>query len=106
MRLAASYTLEGVDLGAVYQTSEASEDGTETTSFLVSAATAVSNEVTARVQYQQSELDVDGAEAQSVISLGADYALGQATGLYAEYNLTDDGNNDGSVISLGMRHQF
>ena len=91
--------VSGVKLGAMYQTQESVEDGTEKTGFLVNAQYKLGKN-NLKAQYQTLEDD-------SGLTLGVDHKLGKSTKAFAFYSSFNfDAAEDESYLGLGLEHKF
>lgn len=100
-RVVVGYKLEDLSLGLLYQVAEEVSTSTtpdEDTSILVSAAYKLSD-LTLKAQYSTTEGD-DGDDTAgdkdrevTNLTIGADYALGKATTLFAFYSMLEEEDN-------------
>ncbi|MFZ5723973.1 MAG: porin [Pseudomonadota bacterium] len=111
-RAVAGYKLDDLELGLMYQLAEESFDNggnvDEDTSILLSAAYRL-GDLKLKAQYSTTEGD-DGDDTAgdkdrevSQLALGADYALGKATTVYAFYSMLEDdeGSNTNAIGATG-----
>lgn len=118
IRLAGSYKLADLTIGALYQVSEAVNDpavapGTaeEETAYLLGVAYKI-DKTTLKAQYSAAENDATVAEERTRWALGADYALGSKTKAYGYYTAyeRDTGAavtaNESTVLAIGLDHSF
>ncbi|MFT6977829.1 MAG: putative porin [Shewanella psychromarinicola] len=91
----------GLVIGGLYQQQEQLDSGITDNGFLLSTAYGI-NDVTLKAQYQDMENKGDSW------SVGADYALGKPTKLFAFYtaNSFDSNDQDDTYIGIGLEHKF
>lgn len=117
-RVAASYTLADLTLGALYQMSDAVNEvpvapGTaeQETAWLVSAAYKI-DAVTLKGQYVSGKNDASVEEERTQWTVGADYGFNSKTKVFTYYgNYQDDTGapvlaSEVKVFALGMEHNF
>ncbi len=103
-RVAATYTMGGLQLGALYNQSELSDGSTDSESGMVLSAGYTMDKLTYKLQLAQSDEQSEGEEQ---IALGVDYKLGDKTKAYVYYSgIEDDANNERTVYGLGLDHSF
>lgn len=91
--------INGIKLGAMYQTQEKVSDGSEKSGFLVNAQYKVSD-YNFKGQYQTMEDD-------NGLSVGVDRKLGKSTKAYAWYSTFNfDAAEDESYLAIGLEHKF
>ena len=105
-RVAVAYNLSGLELGALYQMAEETEDDGKDTSMLVSVAYGI-NQVKLKAQYGMTEADNTDEEA-TLMAIGADYKLGKNSKAFAylsqvEFDVAD---TEERTIGLGVEHKF
>lgn len=111
IRLAGSYKLSDLTLGALYSISEpvspAAGTADEETAYLLSAAYKLDS-WTLKAQYSAAENDGAAATVERTrYALGADYALGSKTKAYGYYTTYEqDGGNESTVLAIGLDHSF
>ncbi len=116
IRVAASYKLADLTLGALYSIREladttglAATAAKEEKSYLVSAAYKI-DKTTLKAQYIAGENDAATAQERTRYALGADYALGSKTKLYGYYTGYEQETGATSVeattLALGIDHSF
>lgn len=101
LRASVQGKVAGLVLGGMYQQEEKSVDGDSKAGYLLSAAYQIS-EVTLKGQFQDMEDKGDSW------SLGADYALGKPTKVFAFYSTRslEVETNDDNYIGVGLEHKF
>lgn len=118
-RLVGAFTMDALELGAMYQTAETSDsdvDGdVEQDGFLLSAGFKI-DQIKLKAQYAATTLsdnDVDVDNDAELFALGADYILSKQTNLYAHYTTVSyeydvDGGESQTFdkIDLGVVHKF
>ena len=96
--------IAGLKLGALYQTQEASEGGSEADGYVLNAAYGL-GKATLKAQYQT--IDFDDSDKKNVASVGVDYKLAKNTKLFGFYSAFDnDSSEDTSYLGLGMEYKF
>ncbi|NMP30985.1 porin [Thalassotalea sp. M1531] len=97
--------LQGFTLGAMVQTQEAVDSGTETDGFLVSAKYGLTKAVALKAQVQTA--NTDGGDDKSGFTLGADYKLAKSTKAFAYYTTFDmDSGADEDYLAVGLEYKF
>lgn len=103
-RVAATYTMGGLQLGALFNQSEPSNGSADSESGMVLSAGYTMDKLTYKLQLAQSDEQSKGEEQ---IALGVDYKLGDKTKAYVYYSgIEDDANNERTVYGLGLDHSF
>jgi predicted porin len=119
MRFAGGFTMGAAKIVAQYD-SLAAESGNDYSAFMVGGAFTMGN-VVLKANYMAGEFEDTDAEP-SQVTIGADYNVSKRTSLYALYAASEDGvvfgsgagssdtivagDDENSVISLGMTHSF
>ena len=91
--------VNGIKLGAMYQTQEKVSDGKEESGFLVNAQYKVGS-YNFKGQYKTMEDD-------NGLTVGVDHKLGKSTKAYAWYSTFNfDADEDESYLAIGLEHKF
>lgn len=110
VRLVAMYTMDALELGAIFQTTEEVGTGAdaEDTAMLASIGYKMSEEWKLKAQYGVAEGDTNNAE-KTLFGIGADYKLGKSTKLFGLITkLEEDNTTDTELttIALGLEQNF
>ena len=98
-RIVVGTKINGIKLGAMYQTQEKVSDGKEESGFLVNAQYKLGS-YNLKGQYQTMEDD-------NGLSVGVDHKLGKSTKAYAWYSTFNfDADEDESYLAIGLEHKF
>jgi predicted porin len=95
-------------LGAMYQDQEHMIEGGNQTGYLLSAAYSIS-EVTLKAQFQDmEEIGSSKAKGGDSWSIGADYALGKPTKVFAFFSnrSMEADSKDDNYLGVGLEHKF
>lgn len=105
VRIAAGYTMDALELGLLYQTAEGPTDEEDTTLVVSGALTA--GDWKFKAQYGTTDGDL-ADETVTSMAIGADYALGKSTTLYALAGREeiDNAEDDRGVAGVGLRQKF
>jgi len=103
-RVVAQYKVGGVQLGALWETTEV--DGADSVDgWMASAAVKVSGDVTLKAQYGASDIKEEGGVSYSI---GADYKLAKAakTFVYMTSEESDDESVNAQYYGVGLEYKF
>ncbi|MFZ5723974.1 MAG: porin [Pseudomonadota bacterium] len=105
VRVAAGYSTDSMELGALFQTAEGPTDEEDTT--MVLSGAMKTGDWKFKAQYGTTEGDL-ADETVTSLAVGADYALGKSTTLYilAGREELDEAEDDRGVAGFGLRQKF
>lgn len=109
IRLVGQATIEGFQIGAIYQMAEESDGDEEQTGIIVSGTMKVGSSGKVKAQFGTSELDLSEVEFTQ-IGLGYEHKLSKQSKLFAHYIMLEgeqgSASVDWSTIAVGMEHKF
>lgn len=109
IRLVGQATIEGFQIGAIYQMAEESDGDEEQTGIILSGTMKVGGSGKVKAQFGTSELDLLELEFTQ-IGLGYEHKLSKQSKLFAHYIMLEaergNASVDWSTIAVGMEHKF
>ncbi len=105
-RAVVGYTTDSLEVGFLYQMAEGTNSNNEDTSMLLSGAYKT-GDWKFKAQYMTTDADQTD-DTLTGLAVGADYALGKATTVYALFAAIeeDNGTRDDSTFGVGLEQRF